>query len=124
MLTARPPSTDHINHSQMSNARFSGRRDDSHGAQPQYSPGQMNEQFRQSSMDSPSGYGPGRTSRGELRGGDQEPYRIRRVEKGTPNMGQPGGMQPRGDNYSQFEINNWEMDQGNQWVGGYGPYPW
>ena len=42
-----------------------------------------------------------------------------------PNLGghQPGGMQLRDDNYSQQEIDNWEMDEGNPWVGGYGPYP-
>ena len=113
----------------MSNARFSGRRDDSHDSQAQNSPGQMNDQFRPASADSPAGYGPGRTSRGELRDGDPQPYRIRRVEKGMarvdPNLGghQPGGMQLRDDNYSQQEIDNWEVDEGNPWVGGYGPYP-
>ena len=34
----------------------------------------MYDQFRPASMDSPSGYGPGRTSRGELRDGDPQPY--------------------------------------------------
>ena len=104
----------------MNNARYSGHRGGSHGSQN--SPNQMHEQFRSSSVDSPAGYHPGRTSRGELRG-DQEPYRIRRVEKGTTHKGQPGGMQPSGDNYTQYEIDNWEVDHGNQWTGGYGPYP-
>ena len=107
----------------------------------------MSEQFRPASADSPAGYGPGRTSRGELREGGQSqeaPYRIRKVDKangaqgqaasggchpgsGHPNPGghQPGGMQPRADygpNYSQYEIDNWEMGEDGPWQGGYGHY--
>ena len=86
----------------------------------------MNEQFRPASADSPAGYGPGRTSRGELREGDPQPYRIRRVNRGeSPSLSghQPGSMQERGGNYSQEEIDNWEVDEGNPWMGGYGSYP-
>ena len=118
MLTAHPPATDHTDHSQMPGPRMFNRRDDSRGAQPHHSPGQMNEQFRQSSLDSPSGYGPGHTSRGELRDESQEPYRISRVAKGTPNLGQTGDFQPKGGYYSQQEIDNWEVDPSSQWTGG------
>ena len=86
----------------------------------------MSAQFRQSTAGSPAGYGPGRTSRGELNEGEKQPYRIRRVNRGeSPNLGghQPGSMQERDDNYSQEEIDNWEMDEGSPWTGGYGPYP-
>ena len=122
MLTAHPPATDHTDHSQMPGSQMFNRRGDSRGAQPHHSPGQMNEQFRQSSLESPSGYGPGHTSRGELRDESQEPYRINRVAKGTTNVGQTGDPQPKGGYYSQQEIDGWEMGPSSQWTGGYDSY--
>ena len=64
MLTARPPSTDHINHSQMSNARSSGGRDDPQ-AQGPLGGGQTNERIRPTRPDSPAGHDPRRTGDGE-----------------------------------------------------------
>ena len=88
----------------------------------------MSEQFRPASAGSPAGYGPGHTSRGELR--EPEPYRICKTTGKTRVAQGEGrdGMQPRaglGPNYSQQEMDNWEMGDarpfgGYEGQGGYG----